>query len=88
MRLPSGDHWGYRVNGPLNEVNGTAFAPSLSQTQISQFPERFDEKAILEPFGLSAGVCSMRVDEISLAGGLALPALGGAPPGTSTRQML
>jgi hypothetical protein len=69
MRVPSGDQRGVPLSEP-NEVNGTVFEPSLSQTQISPLPERPDAKAILRPSGENCGNTSLRVEEMKFIGEL------------------
>src|SRR5688500_18339985 len=80
IRLPSGDHRGEWVELALSEVNCIGFEPAESAAQISGLPERLDEKATLEPSGLTCGKTSTRVDAITCSG---LPAL----PDKSSLQM-
>src|SRR5438128_5861932 len=87
IQRPSVDQRGIVVYGailvPPVEVHCRAFDPSLSDSQISYRPERFEVNAIRLPSGENAGVSSTRVDEISLTRGF--PAA--RPPFSSRRKM-
>jgi hypothetical protein len=51
MRPPSGDQRGVVTSAPPKSVSCTALEPAPSEIQISPFPERLDQKAILLPSG-------------------------------------
>jgi len=78
--------------GPRKNVIWTGFEPSLSHTQISQFPERFDVNAILLPSGENSGAESSRVEEMKGVSPFSDPALFTLfvfePPGAVMRQIL
>src|SRR5437588_7039599 len=88
IRSPSGDHRGVVTQGPSNEVNWTAFDPSLLHTQISKWPERADTKATLLPSGENCGCMSSRVDEIKVRTALAPTGTLLPAPGAGMRPML
>ena len=79
---PSGDQRGSR-DTLANEVNCSAFKPSLSHTQISRVPERPEVNAIFLPSGEYWAVNSLRDEEMNFVDGLVSP----RGPGISTRQM-
>src|SRR5881394_1121648 len=77
----SGDH---RPHAPPKDVNCTGLRPSLSQTQISSFPERVELNRIDLPSGECLGAASICLDAMNLSGGLPVA----AELGPGIRQML
>ena len=80
-RLPSGNQRG-DPELDCNEVNCTGFEPSPLQSQISEWPDRFELNTIFEPSEEYRAESSPRVEAISFTGALNL-----ARPDTSVRQM-
>src|SRR5438874_13400187 len=79
---PSGDHVAQAFVPRPIEVTCIGFSPSLSETQISILPERFEENAIRLPSGEGCGFISSRVDTLNCLGG---PVILG--PCTGSRQI-
>src|SRR4051812_21500061 len=65
---PSGDHVGQALVPRPIDVTCTGFKPSLSETQISKLPERFEQNATCFPSGEGCGFISSRVDPLSCLG--------------------
>ena len=55
MERPSGDQRAAPAP-PRNEVSWEQFDPSLSQVQISEYPERSESNATLLPLGEKCGL--------------------------------
>src|SRR5262245_50093926 len=68
MREPSDDQRGVPTPGPPKLVNWTGVEPSLLQTQISELPDRLDEKTIFLPSGEYCGPDSICVEAIKQVG--------------------
>ena len=66
IQRPSGDHRGLPVAGPPNDVSRLTLRPSLSHTQISIAPVRFDAKTIDDAIAAAGVADAVESDAIVL----------------------